>query len=44
MLGNYAHAQTVDTRPFLSGWEGPGYEASNMYVMKLGNSHVQILL
>ena len=24
MLGNYAHAQTVDIRPFLSEWEGLG--------------------
>ena len=22
-----AHARAVDTRPFLSEWEGPGYEA-----------------
>ena len=28
MLGNYAHTQTVDIRPFLSEWEGPGYEAT----------------
>ena len=26
---NYlAHARAVDTRPFLLGWEGPGYEAN----------------
>ena len=29
-LVNYAHAQTVDTRPTFrrGGWEGPGYEAN----------------
>ena len=26
------HARAVDTRPFLSGWEGPGYEARS-YVL-----------
>ena len=30
ILGNYAHVQTVDTRPFLSEWEGPGYEANQL--------------
>ena len=27
-IDNYAHAQTVDTRPFFLGWVGPGNEAS----------------
>ena len=26
-IDNYAHAQTVDTRPFFLGWVGPGNEA-----------------
>ena len=28
-LDNYAHAQTVDTRPFFLGRVGPGNEATN---------------
>ena len=28
-LDNYAHAQTVDTRPFLFRAVGPGYEATS---------------
>ena len=38
MLGYYAHVQTVDTRTFLSEWEGPGYEANIMYV-RTNESH-----
>ena len=30
-LDNYAHAQTVDTRPFFLGRVGPGNEASSLH-------------
>jgi len=38
-LDNYAHAQTVDTRPFFLGRVGPGNEANEAL-----NSTSQILL
>jgi len=28
-IDNYAHVQTVNTRPFFFGWVGPGNEAGN---------------
>ena len=35
---NYlTHARAVDTRPFLSGWEGPGYEAKSEATVTAGD-------
>jgi len=42
-LDNYAHAQTVDTRPFFVGRVGPGNEAKHncsMHVKEVNNYSV----
>ena len=36
-LDNYAHAQTVDTRPFFLGRVGPGNEATDIVTLKLSS-------
>ena len=39
-LDNYAHARTVDTRPFFLGRVGPGNEASIYFTSKYAEQSV----